>query len=87
VSDVDLRDFLTGSIIRVPGRPRTEDNDLIYSISTKHEKMFSFVEFYSPHDADIACSIDGIMFNNSPLKIRRPKDYLQVLYVFIFKVL
>jgi len=38
--------------------------------------MFAFLEFYTATDCDICMSMDGIILDGIPLKIRRPKDYM-----------
>jgi RNA recognition motif-containing protein len=42
------------------------------------EKRHAFVEFLTPEDATAALSFDGKSFNGSTLKIRRPKDYIEM---------
>jgi splicing factor U2AF subunit len=52
----------------VPGNP-------VLAVQVNHEKSYAFVEFRSAEDATAAMAFDGIIFQNGPLKIRRPKDY------------
>ncbi|XP_021899562.1 splicing factor U2af large subunit B isoform X1 [Carica papaya] len=43
------------------------------------EKGHAFVEFLTPEDASAALSFDGCAFGGSILKIRRPKDFVEVI--------
>jgi len=52
-----------------PGNP-------VLAVQCNYEKSYAFVEFRSAEDATAAMGLDGVMFINGPLKIRRPKDYL-----------
>ncbi|CAL5416506.1 unnamed protein product [Camellia sinensis] len=45
------------------------------------EKGQALVEFLTPEDASAALSLDGRSFSGSFLKIRRPKDYVEVANV------
>jgi hypothetical protein len=42
------------------------------------EKGQALVEFLTPEDASAALSFDGSPFSGSILKIRRPKDFVEV---------
>ena len=42
-------------------------------------KNQALVEFLTPEDASAALSIDGSTFSGSILKIRRPKDFVEVV--------
>lgn len=42
------------------------------------EKRQALVEFLTPEDASAALSFDGISISGSIVKIRRPKDYVEV---------
>ncbi|KAJ1925784.1 hypothetical protein IWQ60_004347 [Tieghemiomyces parasiticus] len=43
------------------------------------EKGFAFVEFQTPELAEIALAMDGVVFNQNELRLRRPKDYYSTL--------
>ncbi|KAG8073386.1 hypothetical protein GUJ93_ZPchr0006g45793 [Zizania palustris] len=45
------------------------------------DKRQAFVEFLTPEDATAALSFDGQSFNGSSLKIRRPKEYVEMAHV------
>lgn len=42
------------------------------------DKRQAFVEFLTPEDATAALSFDGRSFGGSSLKIRRPKEYVEM---------
>jgi RNA recognition motif-containing protein len=42
------------------------------------EKRQAFVEFLTPEDATAALSFNGRPFSGSALKIRRPKEYIEM---------
>uniref|UniRef100_A0A2N9FFS8 RRM domain-containing protein n=1 Tax=Fagus sylvatica TaxID=28930 RepID=A0A2N9FFS8_FAGSY len=46
------------------------------------EKGQALVEFLTPEDASVALSFDGSSFSGSILKIRRPKDFVEVAFIF-----
>ncbi|KQK23751.1 splicing factor U2af large subunit B isoform X2 [Brachypodium distachyon] len=51
------------------------------SCTINKEKHQAFVEFLTPEDATAALSFDGRSFNGSALKIRRPKEYIEMANV------
>ncbi|KAM0789749.1 hypothetical protein ACM66B_006604 [Microbotryomycetes sp. NB124-2] len=48
----------------------------VISVHLNYEKNYAFVEFRNAEEATNALAFDGIIFQNSALKIRRPKDYI-----------
>ncbi|GAA5824405.1 hypothetical protein JCM3770_004590 [Rhodotorula araucariae] len=48
----------------------------VISVHLSYEKNYAFVEFRNATECTNALAFDGIVFANSALKIRRPKDYL-----------
>ncbi|KAK4051593.1 hypothetical protein OIV83_002733 [Microbotryomycetes sp. JL201] len=48
----------------------------VISVHLNYEKNYAFVEFRNAEEATNALGFDGIIFQNSALKIRRPKDYI-----------
>jgi splicing factor U2AF subunit len=40
------------------------------------DRSFAFVEFQDPTDATNASNLDGVNYKGTPLKIKRPKDYV-----------
>lgn len=48
------------------------------------EKRQALVEFLTPDDATKALSFDGRLFHGTVLRIRRPKDYVEMPVRFIW---
>jgi len=46
------------------------------------EKRQAFAEFLTPEDATAALSFDGRSLNGSSLRIRRPKEYVEMVVRF-----
>jgi splicing factor U2AF 65 kDa subunit len=46
------------------------------------EKRQAFAEFLTPEDATAALSFDGRSLNGSALRIRRPKEYVEMVVRF-----
>ncbi|GMH24117.1 hypothetical protein Nepgr_025960 [Nepenthes gracilis] len=49
--------------------------DAVVNVYINHEKKFAFVEMRSVEEASNAMALDGIIFENTPVKVRRPSDY------------
>jgi RNA recognition motif-containing protein len=47
-------------------------------VQINKEKHQAFVEFLTPEDATAALSFDGRSLKGSALKIRRPKEYVEM---------
>eukprot|EP00898_Chlorokybus_atmophyticus_P000743 jgi/Chlat1/166/Chrsp1S03100 len=47
----------------------------VSSVSLFVDKAYAFLEFLTPEDAAAALNFDGVIYNGSVLKVRRPKDY------------
>lgn len=54
-----------------------------YSLQVNKEKCQAVVEFLTPEDATAALSFDGKSLFGSVLKIRRPKDFVEVAVRFL----
>ncbi|KAK8844129.1 hypothetical protein IAR55_006923 [Kwoniella newhampshirensis] len=54
--------------VDMPGEP-------VAQCQINNEKSFAFVEFRTPEEATAALQFDGVMYEGSPLRVRRPKDY------------
>ncbi|BGP27761.1 splicing factor U2AF 65 kDa subunit [Rhodotorula toruloides] len=48
----------------------------VISVHLSYEKNYAFVEFRNAEEATNALGLDGIVYLNTALKVRRPKDYL-----------
>ncbi|CAF1718405.1 BnaCnng52160D [Brassica napus] len=49
--------------------------DAVVNVYINYEKKFAFVEMRSVQEASNAMTLDGIIFEASPVKVRRPSDY------------
>lgn len=57
--------------------------DILFgSMQINREKRQAFVEFLTPEDATAALSFDGRSLNGSALRIRRPKEYVEMVVRF-----
>ncbi|XP_059657937.1 splicing factor U2af large subunit B-like isoform X4 [Cornus florida] len=52
-----------------------DSGDSVVNVYINHEKKFAFVEMRSVEEASNAMALDGIMFEGTPVKVRRPTDY------------
>ncbi|CAA7022177.1 unnamed protein product [Microthlaspi erraticum] len=49
--------------------------DAVVNVYINYEKKFAFVEMRTVEEASNAMSLDGIIFEGAPVKVRRPSDY------------
>ncbi|XP_057517690.1 splicing factor U2af large subunit A-like isoform X2 [Amaranthus tricolor] len=49
--------------------------DAVVNVYINHEKKFAFVEMRSVEEASNGMALDGIIFEGTPVKVRRPSDY------------
>ncbi|XP_074302715.1 splicing factor U2af large subunit B-like isoform X2 [Silene latifolia] len=49
--------------------------DAVVNVYINYEKKFAFVEMRSVEEASNAMALDGIIFEGTPVKVRRPSDY------------
>ncbi|XP_061339593.1 splicing factor U2af large subunit B-like isoform X9 [Gastrolobium bilobum] len=49
--------------------------DAVVNVYINHDKKFAFVEMRSVEEASNAMTLDGIIFEGAPVKVRRPTDY------------
>jgi len=49
------------------------------SVNINREKNYAFIEFFDKDDSTIVISMDGILYNGSPLALRRPKEYHEAI--------
>ncbi|XP_057525355.1 splicing factor U2af large subunit A-like isoform X1 [Amaranthus tricolor] len=49
--------------------------DAVVNVYINHEKKFAFVEMRSVEEASNAMALDGIIFEGTACKVRRPSDY------------
>ncbi|CAL4920666.1 unnamed protein product [Urochloa decumbens] len=71
-----LNDFLLSTGIKYTQRSKP-----CLSCTINKEKRQAFAEFLTPEDATAALSFDGRSLNGSALRIRRPKEYVEMVNV------
>ncbi|GLJ06857.1 hypothetical protein SUGI_0050370 [Cryptomeria japonica] len=49
--------------------------DAVVNVYINHEKKFAFVEMRTVEEASNAMALDGLLFNNVTVRVRRPSDY------------
>nr|CAB3502086.1 unnamed protein product [Digitaria exilis] len=69
-----LNDFLLSTGVKYNQRSKP-----CLSCTINKEKRQAFAEFLTPEDATAALSFDGRSLNGSALRIRRPKDYVEMV--------
>ncbi|GJN09150.1 hypothetical protein PR202_ga27130 [Eleusine coracana subsp. coracana] len=72
-----LNDFLLSSRLK-----HAQQSKPCLSCTINKEKRQAFVEFLTPEDATTALSFDGRSLNGYALKIRRPKEYIEMTITF-----
>ncbi|TKV98308.1 hypothetical protein SEVIR_9G551500v4 [Setaria viridis] len=71
-----LNDFLLSTGVKYTQRSKP-----CLSCTINKEKRQAFAEFLTPEDATAALSFDGRSLNGSALRIRRPKEYVEMVNV------
>lgn len=74
VTEQQVQEFFNNQL-KGQGLAQAEGNPVI-DVQTNLEKNFAFLEFRSVDECTQAMALDGIMFHNQCLKIRRPRDYV-----------
>eukprot|EP00298_Acanthocystis_sp_HF-20_P005703 c15783_g1_i1.p1 GENE.c15783_g1_i1~~c15783_g1_i1.p1 ORF type:complete len:628 (-),score=263.34 c15783_g1_i1:541-2328(-) len=69
----DIVTFFNETIVKL--HPEKYEEGPVIAASINHDKSYAFIDFKTPEDATSAMSLDGVIFQNQTLKIRRPKDY------------
>ena len=69
----ELRSFLNTLMIQ----RGLATSDVVVSCEVNNEKAFAFAEFHESEDATRCVTLDGVSFQGTTLKIKRPKDYVQ----------
>jgi splicing factor U2AF subunit len=72
-----LNDFLLSTGVKYTQRSKP-----CLSCTINKEKRQAFAEFLTPEDATAALSFDGRSLNGSALRIRRPKEYVEMVVRF-----
>ncbi len=71
--------FFVKAVLAVPGRSNMHTLETPVMAVNAGGQQSLFVEFRHVEDADIAICMDGVVFKESQLRIRRPKDYVPPL--------
>ncbi|KAG5560414.1 hypothetical protein RHGRI_003657 [Rhododendron griersonianum] len=77
VSEKDVMEYLNNFLVS-SGVTHVQGSEPCISCSIHKEKGQALVEFLTPEYASAALSFDGRSFSGSILKIRRPKDFVEV---------
>lgn len=72
-----LVDFLENNLRGLSGgdNKSSDDNKIILSINVSTDRSYAFVECRTAEDASLAMNLDGVVFEGTQLKVRRPKEY------------
>ncbi|XP_042420780.1 splicing factor U2af large subunit B-like isoform X1 [Zingiber officinale] len=62
-------------VMSVIGGNTAGPGDAVVNVYINHDKKFAFVEMRSVEEASNAMALDGIIFEGTPVKLRRPSDY------------
>ncbi|KAK4341666.1 hypothetical protein RND71_040167 [Anisodus tanguticus] len=76
-SEKDILDWINNFLMS-SGVNRIQGTQPCISCMIHKEKCQALLEFLTPEDASAALSFDGRSFSGSILKIRRPKDFVEV---------
>lgn len=72
-SEAEIERFFADLVFRIAVTP--PKSAPILSVYINAERKFAFVEFCSIELANAFVALDGLVWNGTPLKIRRPVDY------------
>lgn len=70
-----LLSFLEENLRGLSGSSSSKDESKVLSIAVSTDRSYAFVECRSAEDASLAMNLDGVVFEGSQLKVRRPKEY------------
>lgn len=73
-----LVDFLENNLRGLSGgggNKSSDDNKIILNINVSTDRSYAFVECRTAEDASLAMNLDGVVFEGTQLKVRRPKEY------------
>lgn len=69
-----LAQFFNNALIAINGTTG-EEGACVVNVYINTEKKFAFVEFRSVAECSNALSMDGVIIDGTPVRIRRPNDY------------
>ncbi|CAF2067456.1 unnamed protein product [Brassica oleracea var. botrytis] len=67
--------YFFSQVMAAVGGNTAGPGDAVVNVYINHEKKFAFVEMRSVEEASDAMSLDEIIFEGAPVKVRRPSDY------------
>ncbi|CAN0188453.1 unnamed protein product, partial [Phaeothamnion confervicola] len=73
VTDAELRDFFNNVIDRALGE--AVEGGAVVNVYLNQERAFAFVEIKTVELTTACLQLDGLVFQDQQLKIRRPSDY------------
>ena len=82
-SEQSLLQFLESNLRGLSGSSDKSDDyshlntldNRVLNITVSSDRSYAFVECRSIDDASLAMNLDGVIFENAQLKVRRPKEY------------
>lgn len=77
-SESTLMNFMEMNLRGLSGtssRSDSDDSSKVLSINVSNDRSYAFIECRTAEDASLAMNLDGVIFEGSQLKIRRPKEY------------
>ncbi|PIA17122.1 hypothetical protein COEREDRAFT_97055 [Coemansia reversa NRRL 1564] len=74
VDEDSIASFFNDLMVRTNIAP--PDELPVQNIQINHDKNYAFVEVRNAEQATMGMGLDGVMFQNQKVKIRRPKDYI-----------
>ncbi|KAJ1888569.1 hypothetical protein LPJ66_008507 [Kickxella alabastrina] len=74
IDEDGIASFFNDLMVRMNIAPA--DEMPVQNIQINFDKNYAFVEFRDAEQATMGMGLDGVMFQNQKLKIRRPKDYI-----------
>lgn len=79
-TDIDIREFFDRTLKGIEDRPHAHTVPPVKGVTIGHQptRSYAFVEFNTLEDAEIGLLLDGIMFQDISITIRRPKDYMPI---------
>jgi splicing factor U2AF 65 kDa subunit len=73
ISENALQSFFNDVLLKV--YPHGPGGPYVFGVSLDNAKRFAFLEFTDPYLTSAALALDGISYQNTPLRLRRPHDY------------
>ncbi|XP_002988434.2 splicing factor U2af large subunit B [Selaginella moellendorffii] len=75
VDEARIATFFNHAMAVIEGNTYGQGGDAVVSVFIDHAKNYAFVEMRSVEEASNAMALDGIIFEGSQVRIRRPSNY------------